>query len=195
MNPEIKTKLPKGVRVDIAQVIEITDHSGVNYNERKEPHDVAALFRLKIPGLDFNPEVYVGGNLSNSGWGSAFRVRMSFEALGIPRYSKLNGDGQIPAEWLEQGLGKHCLRLRYCRGQREGKLIWGTYFMLGKLDAYAQSEDEHDREVESAVAKFVSFFLTQVERGFVRDFAPHAIHQAPQPPPATEEPASSARPF
>ena len=111
----------------------------VTYGQKRDwqnfADDIGIDLVLDI-GQDFQPNMYIGGSFTTDemngdivGWGRAYKVKMFFDAIGLPiRLAKgtVVADNKLPANASDQIVGKEFLRLSYLstKLKSDGKNRW-----------------------------------------------------------------------
>ena len=109
----------------IVQKVKIADVEityGTKQDWQKYADDIGINLTLDV-GQSFQPKMYIGGsfkidevNNSVSGWGRAFKVKMLFDAIGLPiKLAKGSAvvDNRLPENAKNHIIGKEFARLSY----------------------------------------------------------------------------------
>lgn len=153
----------------IVQLVTIDDFT-VTYGEKRDwqtySDDIGIDLELEI-GQNFKPVMYIGGSfaldeLNNTitGWGRAYKVKMLFDAIGLPiRLAKgtVVDDNKLPDDAKDHIVGKQFLRLSYLstKVKADGTHRWKDW----------QDTDKVGREQALKDA-----FALAVSKRYVKDF-------------------------
>ena len=153
----------------IVQPVTITDFT-VTYGEKRDwqnySDDIGIDLVLDV-GQDFQPTMYIGGSfalddLNNTitGWGRAYKVKMLFDAIGLPiRLAKgtVVSDNRLPEDAKTHIVGKKFLRLSYLstKVKADGKHRWKDWQDTDKVG--------HEQALKDA-------FTLAVSKQYVKDF-------------------------
>lgn len=118
----------------------------VNYNVPNKSDDTKIkdveltiiLEMTKANGEKFDKTIYISGNYKKNeitsqveDWGSAFKVRSFFNAVGLTKWST-DDFGILPSSIAEQAIGKRLFIIKYKSLDDQGELLYRTYNMVGK---------------------------------------------------------------
>lgn len=118
----------------------------VNYNVPNKSDDTKikdveltiVLEMTKNNGEKFDKTIYISGNYKRNettnqveDWGSAFKVRSFFNAVGLTKWST-DDFGILPSSICEQAIGKNVFIIKYKSSDDTGELLYRTYNMVGK---------------------------------------------------------------
>ncbi len=154
--------------VDKAKIATVQIKYGVKEDWQTYSDDISIHLTLDI-GKDFQPNMYIGGNYKKDevsgeivGWSTAFKVKLFFDALGMP--IKLDKGMQpqssrLPADAEKVLVGKEFKRLTYLstKTKRDGGALWKDW--------------QETRHATYDQDKFKSEFKESVSKGYVKDFA------------------------
>jgi hypothetical protein len=131
--------------------------------------DIGLRLKLDI-GKDWLKDFYTGGNFKREGadtsWGSAFKVKLVLDALGIQ--GKLDDTMVIPQSVTDQLIGREIFVLQYVsRLKADGKLGYNDYNIV-----VAQRQNETE---ESAVNRLYDRFVSDVEKGYLKRYRPELL--------------------
>ena len=143
----------------------------INYETKQDwqtySDDMSINMTLDI-GRDFQPSFYIGGNFKKDetsgqviGWGTAFKVKLFFDAIGMPiRLSKgkLLQDQRLPDDAASQLIGKEFARLTYksTKLKKTGDNMW--------------KEWQETRPTNVDHAEFKDIFRNAVTNNWIKDF-------------------------
>ena len=153
----------------IVQKVAIADFN-VTYGEKREwqqyADDIGIDLVLDV-GQEFQPTMYIGGSfkideMNNTiiGWGRAYKVKMFFDAIGLPvRLAKgsVVADNRLPADAKDHIIGKEFLRLSYVSTKT-------------KPDGSNRWKDWQDTAKVGDEGSLKSAFSKSVQDGYVKDF-------------------------
>lgn len=135
---------PQEYYIEAVEIAKAKDVSGVD-GEHHFERDTAILMELNKEGLDFNPELYIGGNFkcdwdAHDGigspprvkpleWGSNFKVDELSSRAGLkPLFDQSREDNVIRDEVLQGLIGQTIVYLRYIYGHKnEDQLGYSNY--------------------------------------------------------------------
>ena len=153
----------------IVQSVTIADFD-ITYGEKREwqkySDDIGIDLTLDV-GQSFQPTMYIGGSfkldeMDNSiiGWGRAYKVKMLFDAMGLPiKLAKGSAvsENRLPDNAKEMILGKQFLRLSYVstKLKADGTNRWKDWQDTAKL-----GDEDHLK----------SQFAKSVKEGYIKDF-------------------------
>ena len=153
----------------IVQPVTIDDFT-VTYGEKRDwqtySDDIGIDLVLDV-GQDFQPTMYIGGSfaldeLNNTitGWGRAYKVKMLFDAIGLPiRLAKgtVVDDNKLPDDAKDHIVGKQFLRLSYLstKVKADGTHRWKDWQDTDKIG--------HEQALKDA-------FTLSVSKRYVKDF-------------------------
>ena len=153
----------------IVQSVKIADFT-VTYGEKRDwqnySDDIGIDLVLDV-GQDFQPTMYIGGSfaldeLNNTitGWGRAYKVKMLFDAIGLPiRLAKgtVVAENRLPDDAKSQIVDKKFLRLSYLstKVKADGSHRWKDWQDTDKIG--------HEQALKDA-------FTLAVSKGYVKDF-------------------------
>ncbi len=174
------TKIDRGVFVDSGKIIDVGVLNGVTPEGWEHPIEMGVKLFLEIPGLSFNPEVMVFGNVKRdaegrvSDWGSAFCVRDLLH--NVAGFTGVISDSlDIPQEALKSLIGKKIQTVRYVYGTKEdGKAKYRTL-----RNVFAENATQTD---------ITEFWQKQRSKGYPKDYNPESIQS---PAPAVTAPANA----
>lgn len=99
------------------------------------------LEMTKANSEKFDKTVYISGNFKRNeitnqveDWGSAFKVRSFFNAVGLTKWST-DDFGILPSSICEQAVGKTVYIVKYKSLDDAGETMYRTYNMVGKSSA------------------------------------------------------------
>ena len=154
--------------VDTAKIASVQIKYGVQEDWQTYSDDISIHLTLDI-GRDFQPNMYIGGNYKKDdvsgeivGWSTAFKVKLFFDALGMP--IKLDKGMQpqssrLPADAEKVLVGKEFSRLTYVstKTKRDGGALWKDW--------------QETRSASYDQTRFKNEFKEAVSKGYVKDFA------------------------
>ena len=154
--------------VDKAKIATVQIKYGVKEDWQTYSDDISIHLTLDI-GKDFQPNMYIGGNYKKDevsgeivGWSTAFKVKLFFDALGMP--IKLDKGMQpqssrLPADAEQVITGKEFLRLTYVstKTKKDGSPLWKDW--------------QETRNASYDHNKFKAEFKEAVGNNYVKDFA------------------------
>ena len=153
----------------IVQAVTIADFD-ITYGEKRDwqkySDDIGIDLTLDV-GQSFQPTMYIGGSfkldeMDNSivGWGRAYKVKMLFDAMGLPiKLAKGSAvsENRLPDNAKEMIVGKQFLRLSYVstKLKADGTNRWKDWQDTAKL-----GDEDHLK----------SQFAKSVKEGYIKDF-------------------------
>lgn len=164
-------KFGKGIFINTVEILEIEDISGkpLEFVEDGWSPDVAIKFKTKAEN-DIIKENIIAGDFARdkvtklpSGLGQAFKILLFFnEALRLNE-PELTDDGKIPANYLEEVIGKKIFTLDYVYSfnAQKGKPRFRTW------DIVSSTEKEP--------AKLAERFLDQYNKGYNKKYKPELL--------------------
>lgn len=166
-------KVGKGAYVSAGTIVA----AQLEYNTRMFPQntngptdDVGLRLRLKVDGLSFEKDVYLGGIYKKEngmivGWGSVFRIARVFDVLGIEGTTDENG--RFDPISISQLQGREIVYLNYVRDRdsETGKLKYSDY---RKLDAMQTIEET----LQDVADRLWKDFSADVNDGWVTNYHP-----------------------
>ena len=155
----------------IVQKVKVDDIK-VTYGEKQEWQKFADDIGLDITldiGKDFKPNFYIGGSFKVDemngeivGWGRAFKIKMFFDAIGLPiKLAKGStvADNRLPEGARDAIVGKEFLRLSYMTNKI-------------KPNGSARYKDWQDTAAVGQETKLKAQFDKSVSDGYIKDFSP-----------------------
>ena len=153
----------------ITHTVKIADIN-VTYGEKRDwqkySDDIGVDLTLDI-GKDFQPTMYIGGSFKLDdindqiiGWGRAYKVKMLFDAIGLP--IQLAKGTAVVENRLPEGAEKHIIGREF---ERLSYLSNKT-----KEDGSNRWRDWQDVAKPGDGAKLKENFLSAVDNGYVKDF-------------------------
>lgn len=157
-------------------------HAKLEYNTSFLPDmqykdDIALRFTLSVPGLSFSKDLYIGGSFKREGdpsgavvgWGTAYRIALVFEALGVD--GDINDEGRLEdPEVLDQFIGKDLLYLQYVNRIREKDgIVKPGYTDYRRVVAYRDKDGTADHEA------LLGHFKQDHNNGYIRNYKPELI--------------------
>ena len=153
----------------IVQKVKIADFN-VTYGQKREwqqySDDIGIDLVLDV-GQDFQPTMYIGGSFKLDemndtivGWGRAFKVKMFFDAIGMPiKLAKGSSvsENRLPENAKELIIGKDFLRLSYVSTKK-------------KADGSNRWKDWQDTAKIGQEENLKAQFNKSVTDGYVKDF-------------------------
>ena len=163
----------------IVQKVKVADIN-VTYGEKREwqkySDDIGMDITLEI-GQSFQPTMYIGGSFKVDdvngtivGWGRAYKVKMFFDAIGLPlRLAKNSSiaENRLPNDAAAHINDKEFLRLSYMSTST-------------KPDGSNRWRDWQDTQAVGSEDKLKAEFNKAVENGYVKDFLQPGAQSANQ---------------
>lgn len=139
--------------------------------------DIALRLSVEQEGLDWDKELYIGGNFKwegtpqggkmASGLGSAFRVARVFDVTGVE--GEFSEDGKLDPQAARQLVGKEIFFLQYVRGlNKEGKPAYSDY----KLIEARKGDEEEEAVVQQ---RLLEMFNADLSGGFIKNYKPDVL--------------------
>lgn len=171
--PSSSVRVGDGVFVNkavIADAIAGYDTSMFEGSEYKD--DVALFLKLDQEGLNFQKDLYIGGNHKQengqaAGWGSSFKVKLVFDVLGIE--GDLDDEQHFTDETIAALVGREIHFLQYSSKMKDnGKVRYSDYRII---DA---PQGENDT-AEDIAARLNERFQKDLDGGWMKNYKPASI--------------------
>ena len=164
---QVRKQERDGIIVDIYEVQEVVNTTGTDFGGWIPDISVTVT---AVNSMGYERNLRISGNFRHAkdeegnamveveDWGGAFKVRDLFTALGVE--GDLADDNTIPPEWLETGKDKKVQLVSYktAKGWRTWDRVW---------------------PIEANIKAIKEAFLTNVERGYPKDFSGPQTRSSP----------------
>ena len=185
---QIEGYMGESIFIDEAEIIEIFDRSGSKKTERQSwTNDLQVEVKVRLTKNDWERTFNIGGNFTKDpttnevlDWGATFKVRNLFEACNALQADALGSQEELDntVSSLEKGdinpvlsgfcVGKTIKILSYRKEDGKSK-TWNQV-------AHVKRDNQ----------KWKDYFLKQVDKGYVKDYAPDAKSTKPTAPTASK---------
>lgn len=170
-NPFSARTYGQGIYINSVTILNAQDISGQQLPYMDQPVDIGIKLTLDI-GKDWNPEMVIAGSFKRDwesnevlGWGTAWPVQEALARLGYD--GSLDEGNSIPANVIEDIVGKKFLKLSYVSGIRDGgKPRYSDWHIIGT------PEDGADN--------LAARFRRQVAKGYPKNYRPELLEQREQ---------------
>lgn len=167
-----------GVYIDRVLISSVKDISGQKMPFNNEKCDIGIELTLDI-GRSYKPVVTIAGKFERdetgviTGWGKAFPVNRFLSSVEIK--GSLTHENRLPAEVLQNLVGRYVWRLSYVKGRRADnpeKLSYSTWNTMLPGDV---PENE---------GKLLELFKKSLKRGYPSNYKPEVLEPIFLPPDA-----------